>query len=68
MSAADTYLAATEAVATARLRYAEAFLRFKARHATSDGQAHQQAIVETNDELTVLLARQELARRDLDRA
>lgn len=34
-----SYLAASEAVAAARLRYAEAFLRFKARHATSDGQA-----------------------------
>ena len=60
------YLDAAEALRAARVRYAEAFLRFRVR-AKSDGQAHQQAIVETNDELTILEARLELARRNLDR-
>jgi hypothetical protein len=43
-------------VQAARVRYAEAFLRFKIRDVT-DGQAHQQAVLETGDELTVLEAR-----------
>lgn len=65
--AEDAYLVAAALVADARLRYAESFLLYKARHATSDGQAHQQAIVATKDELTVLTARLEIARRNLDR-
>ena len=59
-------LDAAEAVREARVRYAQHFLRFRVR-AKSDGQAHQQAIVETDDELTILEARLELAKRDLDR-
>jgi len=58
------FMEAAEKVREARVRYAEAFLRFRVR-AKSDGQAHQQAIVETNDELTILEAKLELARRAL---
>lgn len=54
-------------LADARIRYAEAFLRFRVR-AKSDGQAHQQAIVETQDAVTLAEAEFELARRDLDRS
>jgi hypothetical protein len=53
--APEGLLDAAEAVRAARCRYAEAFLRFKIRDVT-DGQAHQQAILETDDELTVLEA------------
>lgn len=53
-------LAAAEAVAHARVRYAEAFIRFKMSGAT-DGLAHQQATVETDAELVVLEARLRLA-------
>ena len=60
------FLERTEQVRAARVRYAQEFLRFRVR-AKSDGQAHQQAIVETQDELTTLEAKQYLARRDLDR-
>jgi len=56
----------TEQVRAARVRYAQEFLRFRVG-AKSDGQAHQQAIVSTEDELTTLEARLYLARRDLDR-
>ena len=60
------YMEITEKVREARVRYAQEFLRFRV-NAKSDGQAHQQAIVETKDELTTLEAKQYLARRDLDR-
>ena len=60
------YVEITEKVREARVRYAQEFLRFRV-NAKSDGQAHQQAIVETKDELTTLEAKQYLARRDLDR-
>lgn len=46
------------------MRYATAFVRFKAK-GDSDGTAHQRAIVETGDELTVLLAEQEVARQEM---
>ena len=60
------YMEAAEKVREARVRYAQEFLRFRVG-AKSDGQAHQQAIVETKDELTILEAKLDLARRALDR-
>lgn len=60
------FMEAAEKVREARVRYAEHFLLFRQK-APSDGYAHQQAIVETNDELTTLEAQLYLARRDLDR-
>ncbi len=60
------FMKVTEKVREARVRYAEEFLRFRIR-AKSDGQAHQQAILATKDELTTLEAQLYLARRDLDR-
>ncbi len=60
------FMEVTEKVREARVRYAEEFLRFRIR-AKSDGQAHQQAILATKDELTTLEAQLYLARRDLDR-
>lgn len=57
---------AAESVRAARVRYAETFLRFRI-FAKSDGQAHQQAILETKDELTTLEARLFLAREALNR-
>lgn len=58
------FMEAAEKVRAARVRYAQAFLRFRVG-AKSDGQAHQQAIVETKDELTILEAELEIARRAL---
>jgi hypothetical protein len=46
---------AAEAVRLARVRYAEAYIRFRPGSHT-DATAHQRAIIETNDELTVLQA------------
>ena len=40
------YMEKAEKLREARVRYAQAFLRFRV-NAKSDGQAHQQAIVET---------------------
>lgn len=69
MSGVDAldFLEAAQALKEARVRYAEAFLRHRVR-AASDGQAHQRAIVETQDELTLCEARLEIARRGLDRS
>ena len=58
------FLERTEQVRAARVRYAQEFLRFRV-NAKSDGQAHQQAIVATEDELTILEAKLDLARRAL---
>jgi len=58
------FMEKAEKLREARVRYAQAFLRFRV-NAKSDGQAHQQAIVETKDELTILEAELELARRAL---
>ena len=58
------YMEAVEKVREARVRYAQEFLRFRI-NAKSDGQAHQQAIVETKDELTIREAELEIARRAL---
>lgn len=60
-------LQAAGAVAAARVRYAEAFLRFKLREGVTDGQAHQQALLETGDELTVLEARLFVAKEEARR-
>lgn len=54
-------LGTAENLRKARIRYAEAFLRYRLR-APSDGQAHQQAIIETSDELTVLEAEHYVAK------
>lgn len=59
-------LMAAEAVRQARMRYAEEYLRFRIRSNT-DGNAHQQAVLETGDELTVLQARLWLAKMEADR-
>ena len=65
----ERYRAAAAAVAAARIRYAESFLLWKARDkGTSDEKARQHAIVETRDELTILLAELEIARESLNRA
>lgn len=58
------YMEKAEKLREARVRYAQAFLRFRV-NAKSDGQAHQQAIVETQDELTIREAELEIARRAL---
>jgi len=58
------FMEAAEKVRAARVRYAQEFLRFRV-NAKSDGQAHQQAIVATEDELTILEAKLDLARRAL---
>jgi hypothetical protein len=60
-----TVLEAAEHVRAARVRYAEAFVRFKMRNAT-DGQAHQQALLETEDEVTIYQARLDIARWELE--
>lgn len=49
-------------LAEARVRYAEAFLRYRSTTAKTDAMAHQQAIVATADEITVLQAELEIAR------
>lgn len=56
------YLEAAKAVAKARVAYAEAFLLRKGRTATSDGMAREQAVVDTQGELDIALAKQEIAR------
>lgn len=65
-SGVDALEHAAEAVRAAKVRYAEAFLRYKMQDVT-DGQAHQQALLATSAELTLLEARlfiaQEEARR-----
>jgi len=58
-----TYRRAVADLQAGRLRYAEAFLRFKIGHVT-DGQAHQQAIIETGDAVTILEAEVDLAAID----
>jgi hypothetical protein len=55
-------LAAAEGLRAARVRYAASFLRFRLT-AKTDGIAHQQAILDTDDELTVIQARYDLARQ-----
>ncbi len=61
------YLALAEEVRAARVRYAEDWLRLRLK-AKSDQEATHKATAETKDELTVLNARLELARRALDRS
>lgn len=61
----EQFLAAAEEVAQMRVRFAEAFLLRKAKSGVSDRQAHEQAIVDTQSQLDVALARQEIARRCL---
>jgi len=48
------------------VKEAESFLRHKIRKDTTDGQARNQAIVETNSELDVAMAMLEIARKGLD--
>jgi len=60
-------LEAAEALRAARVRYAESYLLHRLS-TKSDGTAHQQAILETADELTVAQARYDLARWRLDHA
>jgi len=60
------YLNAAKALAAARVKEAESFLRHKIRKDTTDGQARNQAIVETNSELDVAMAMLEIARKGLD--
>jgi hypothetical protein len=64
-SAADIYLDAAKALAAARVKEAEAFLRHKIRKDTTDGVARAQAIVETKSELDTAMARLEIARTGL---
>lgn len=54
-------LATAETLRKARLRYAEAFLLRRVK-AKSDGMAHQQAVIDTLDELTVLEAEHYVAK------
>lgn len=61
------YLKAAGYLSEARTRYAEAWLRHRVR-AKSDQQATHMATVETKDEVTLLEAQLELARRNLDRS
>lgn len=59
----EAYRTQAERVAGARIRYAESFLLWKSRgNATSDEKARQHAVIDTKDELTVLLAELEIAR------
>lgn len=60
----DAYRAAADAVAAARIRYAESFLLWKQRGRgnTSDEKARQHAVIDTRDELTTLLAELEIAK------
>lgn len=60
MSFSDPLITA-ETLRKARVRYAEAFLRYRI-NAKSDGQAHQQAVIETSGELTVLEAEHFIAK------
>ena len=63
------YASAAHVLAEARLRYAEAWLLFRARAGCkSDQQATHQATIETGDEMTVLTAELEIARESLNRA
>lgn len=66
--AEDAYLDAADAVAKARVAFAEAFLLRRSRTGTSDGQAREQAVIDTNSELDRALARLEVARRRMDNA
>lgn len=70
---ATIYLDAAKALAVARVKEAEAFLRHKIRSQGSlrkevtDGVARAQAIVETNSELDISLALLEISRGGLGR-
>ena len=65
VSAADIYLDAAKALAAARVKEAEAFLRHKIRKDTTDGVARAQAVVETSSEMDIAQARLEIARTGL---
>lgn len=64
---AAIYLDAAKALAVARVKEAEAFLRHKIRKEVTDGVARAQAIVETNSELDIALALLEITRGGLGR-
>lgn len=68
IAAEDAYFDAADAVAKARVAYAEAFLLRRHKTGTSDGMAREQAVIDTNSELDRALARLEIARRRLDMA
>lgn len=62
----QSYREAAERLAQARIRFAQAFLLAKARRdKPSDRTAEQIAIEQTKDEITVLAAELEIARRSL---
>jgi hypothetical protein len=68
MNETDDYLFATEALVEAKVRYAEAFIRFRIGRDRTDGQAAHMAYVETKGAVDLAEARQYVARRNLDRS
>ena len=64
-SPADIYLDAAKALAAARVKEAESFLRHKIRKDVTDGVARAQAVAETKSELDIAQARLEIARTGL---
>lgn len=65
-SRTEKYREVANKLAEARVEFATRFLLNKMRNNSTDRQAEQMAIVDTNDELTKLYAELAIAKRELD--